>query len=371
MNATFTPEHNQLRHAVRRFLEAKSPSAQVRRLIETDRGYDPAVWAQMAHQLNLQGIAIPEEHGGLGFSAVELGIVCEEMGRNLLCAPYFATVALAAQTLLVAGDPAAQAEYLPRIADGSMTATVGMTEPDGRWDLAAVQCRADSAGDKVTVTGVKTYVVDGQVADVLFVVARIADGIGLFAVPGAGPGVTRTPLPTLDLTRKLARVELSAAPARRVSPAGDATGPLVQAFDLAVVALMAEQVGTGQRCLEMAVDYAKTRMQFGRAIGSFQAIKHKCADMLVNVELAKSAAYHACWAAAEAPEELPLAASLAKAYCAEAIFHVAAENIQVHGGIGFTWEHDAHLYFRRAKASQLMFGDCHHHRRRVAELIGV
>ena len=380
MNFAFSSEQEQFRHSLRRFLADKSPAAEVRRLMETDEWYDPQVWKQLADQLGLQGLAIPEEFGGTGATPVELGIAFEEMGRALLCAPFFSTVGLAAQALLAVGDDQAKREYLPRIADGSLLATVAVTEPDGCWDLAAVRtsAAADSAAPGVPrgsaataafrLDGTKMFVVDGHIAQLLLVVARTDDGLGLFAVDASDAGVARTLLPTLDMTRKLARVELSGVPARLVSGPGDATAALSRALDLALVALTAEQVGGAQRCLDMAVDYAKIRMQFGRPIGSFQAIKHKCAEMLIEVESAKSAAYHAAGSTAD---ELGVAAAVAKAYCSEAYFQVAAETIQVHGGIGVTWEHDAHLYFRRAKSSQLMLGDEHYHRERFAALTGI
>jgi alkylation response protein AidB-like acyl-CoA dehydrogenase len=375
VNFAFSQEQEEFRQSLRRFLADKSPAAEVRRLMETDAGYDPQVWKQLAGQLGLQGLAIPEEYGGSGATPVELGIAFEEMGRALLCAPFFSTVGLAAQALLAAGDDQAKREYLPRIADGSLLATVAVTEADGRWDLAAVRtsAAADSgAPGAFLLDGTKMFVVDGHIAELLLVVARTDGGLGLFAVDASAEGVVRTPLPALDMTRKLARVEFTRAPARLVSGPGDATGALSRALDLALVALTAEQVGGAQRCLDMAVDYAKIRMQFGRPIGSFQAIKHKCAEMLIEVESAKSAAYHAAGSAAEATsDELGVAAAIAKACCSEAYFHVAAETIQVHGGIGFTWEHDAHLYFRRAKSSQLFLGDEHYHRERFAALTGI
>ena len=371
MNFAFSPEQEEFRQSLRRFLADKSPAAEVRRLMETDSGYDPQVWKQLAEQLGLQGLAIPEEYGGTGATSVELGIAFEEMGRVLLCAPFFSTVGLAAQVLLAAGDDQAKREYLPRIADGSLLATVAVTEADGRWDLAAVRTTAaadSTAPATFLLDGTKMYVVDGHIAQLLLVVARTGAGLGLFAVDALDAGVVRTLLPTLDMTRKLGRVELSGVPARLVSGPGDATAALSVALDLALVALTAEQVGGAQRCLDTAVDYAKIRMQFGRPIGSFQAIKHKCAEMLIEVESAKSAAYHA---AGSGQDELAVAAAIAKAYCSEAYFRVAAETIQVHGGIGFTWEHDAHLYFRRAKSSQLLFGDEHYHRERFALLTGI
>jgi alkylation response protein AidB-like acyl-CoA dehydrogenase len=214
-------------------------------------------------------------------------------------------------------------------------------------------------------------VLDGHTASLILVAARAGDGIGLFAVEGSASGLTRTPLSTMDQTRKQARLELSGVPARLIGSEGDGWRILGKTLDLAAIALAAEQVGGAQLCLEMAVQYAKDRVQFGRPIGSFQAIKHKCADMLLEVESAKSAAYYAGWAAAEDNDEVPVVASLAKAYCSDAYFHAAAENIQIHGGIGFTWEHDAHLYFKRAKSSELLFGDPAYHRELLAQRIGL
>jgi alkylation response protein AidB-like acyl-CoA dehydrogenase len=339
--------------------------------METTEGYDPAVWAQMGSQLGLQGLAIPEEYGGSGFTYVELIVVLEEMGRSLLCAPYFSTVALAANAILTSGDDAAKKELLPGIASGDAIATLAFTEDNGRWDEGGITTTATRAGDGWTLDGHKMFVLDGHVANLLVVAARTPAGLSLFAVDENAPGLTRTPLATMDQTRKQARLELSGTPARLIGADGGASAGLSKTLDLAAVALAAEQVGGAQQCLDMSVEYAKQRVQFGRPIGSFQAIKHKCADMLLEVESAKSAAYYAGWAAAEASDELPVVASLAKAYCSDAYFHAAAENIQIHGGIGFTWEHDAHLYFKRAKSSELLLGDPTYHRELLAQRIGL
>ena len=371
MEFGFSEEQEELRRSVRRFLEDKSPISEVRRLMETTEGYDPAVWAQMASQLGLQGMAIPEDLGGLGFSYVELGLVLEEMGRALLCAPYFATVALAANALLTSGDEAAQKDYLPGIAAGETIATLALSEDSGSWDLADVACVASRDGDDWALTGHKMYVLDGAVADLILVAARADEGLSLFAVAADAPGLKRTALHTMDQTRKQARLEFDSAPARLIGSAGGAEDGLSKTLDLAVVALAAEEIGGAERVLEMSVEYAKTRIQFGRPIGSFQAIKHKCAEMLLEVESAKSASYYADWAAAEGSDELGVAACMAKAYCSEAYFHAAAENIQIHGGIGFTWEHDAHLYFKRAKSSEIYLGDPYYHREMLAQRIGI
>jgi alkylation response protein AidB-like acyl-CoA dehydrogenase len=367
---TFTEEHDELRATIRAFLAEHSDELAVRAQMASERGYDPEVWTLLAEQLGLAGLIVPEAHGGAGMGPVELLVAMEEMGRALLCAPYLGTAVLATQTLLRCADAATQKELLAEIAAGRKIVSLAHAEPNGRWDVAAIALRARAKGDGFELDGTKAWVLDGHVADVLLVAARTDDGIGVFRVDANAEGLSRTLVPTLDTTRKLATIELAATPARLVSR-GDQTANLERALGLAVAALTAEQVGGAQRCLEMATDYAKTRLQFGRPIGSYQAIKHKCADMLVAVEFAKSAAYAACFAAANDAPDFLESTALAKAYCSEAYFKVAAENIQVHGGMGFTWEHPAHLYFKRAKASDLLFGDAAHHRERLAEQVGI
>ena len=371
MNFAFSEEQEELRRTVRSFLEQKSPETEVRRLMETDEGYDPAVWKQMGEQLGLQGLAIPEEFGGSGYSYIELIVILEEMGRRLLCAPYFSTVVLAANTLIHSGDDAAKKEWLPGIASGETIATLAFTEDSGRWDEAGITATAAKSGDGWTINGTKSYVIDGHVADLILVAARSDKGVSIFAVPADASGLTRTVLTTMDQTRKQARIELSNTPGTLIGTEGQGWSVIDRVLDLAAVALSAEQVGGAQFVLEMAVQYAKDRIQFGRPIGSFQAIKHKCADMLLEVESAKSAAYYAGWCAAELNDELPSVAALAKAYCSEAYFHASADNIQIHGGIGFTWEHPAHLYFKRAKSSELLFGDPAYWRELLAQRIGI
>jgi alkylation response protein AidB-like acyl-CoA dehydrogenase len=376
VNFAFSEEQDQLRDSVRRFLESKSPSSEVRRLMETTEGYDPAVWNQMANELGLQSIHIPEEYGGQGFTFIELAIVLEEMGRVLLCAPYFSTVVLAADAIMNAGTDAQKGELLPGIASGETIATLAFTEPNGRWDASGIEMVAQGSGDSYTLTGTKMFVLDGHTANLVIVVARTEgtegeDGISFFAVDGDAAGLTRTPLATMDQTRKQARLDFENVAARPLGTPGSAWPAMSKTLDQAAVGLANEMVGGAQKVLEMSVEYAKVRVQFGRPIGSFQAIKHKCADMLLETESGKSAAYYAAWAAAEDNEELPVAASLAKAYCSDAYFHAAAENIQIHGGIGFTWEHDAHLYFKRAKSSEILFGDATYHRELLAQRIGI
>jgi alkylation response protein AidB-like acyl-CoA dehydrogenase len=367
---SFTDEHEELRATIRAFCREKSDEASVREHMATERGWDPELWAQMAEQLGLAGLIIPEEHGGAGYTFVELAIAIEEMGRALLCAPFLGTAVMGANTLMTCTDEATQRDLLVGIASGAEIISLAHAEPNGRWDLGGIELRARPKGDAFELDGRKSWVLDGHCADVLLVVARTKTGLELFRVDADAEGLTRTLVPSLDLTRKLAHVDFAATPARRVSQ-GDQTANLERVLALTVAALAAEQVGGAQKCLEMATDYARSRLQFGRPIGSYQAIKHKCADMLVAVEFAKSAAYNACFTAADGDDDFQEWAALAKSYCAEAYFRAAADNIQIHGGMGFTWEHPAHLYFKRAKASDLLFGDAAHHRERLAGLIGI
>jgi len=377
VNFAFSEEQEELRRAVRQFLESKSPETEVRRLMETTEGYDPAVWKQMGQELMLQGLAIPEEYGGQGFTFIELGIVLEEMGRVLLCAPYFSSVVLAAGAILAAGTDEQKQALLPGIASGDTIAALAFTEPSGKWDAAGITMEAqENVGGEFKLSGEKMFVLDGFTADTIVVVARVAgttgtDGIMFFTVAGDAEGLTRTPLQTMDTTRKQARLEFDNVVASPLGSTQDGFAAFSKLLDQAAVALSNEMMGGAQKVLEMSVEYAKVRVQFGRPIGSFQAIKHKCADMLLEVESGKSAAYYASWAAAEDNEELPVVAALSKAYCSEAYFHAAAENIQIHGGIGFTWEHPAHLYFKRAKSSEIYLGDPTYHRELLAQRIGI
>ena len=377
MNFAFSEEQEELRRTVRQFLEAKSPETEVRRLMETTEGYDPSVWKQMGQELGLQSLAIPEEFGGQGFTFIELGIVLEEMGRVLLCAPYFSSAVLAANAILNVGTDDQKKELLPGIASGDTIATLAFTEPSGKWDAAGITMEAtEGEGGRFTLSGEKMFVLDGFTADLIVVVARTAgssgaDGISFYTVRGDADGLTRTTLSTMDMTRKQAKLEFNNVEAKPLGSTEDGFAAFSKTLDQAAVALSNEMMGGAQKVLDMSVEYAKVRVQFGRPIGSFQAIKHKCADMLLEVESGKSAAYYASWAAAEDNDELPVVAALSKAYCSEAYFHATAENIQIHGGIGFTWEHPAHLYYKRAKTSEFLFGDVQYHRETLADLIGL
>jgi alkylation response protein AidB-like acyl-CoA dehydrogenase len=364
-------EQQDLRETLRRFFAHSSPEAEVRRLMETEAGYDSGLWTRMADELGLQGFTIPEKFGGSGFGFVDLQVVLEEMGRVLLCAPFLSSAVLATQALLASGDEVACAEYLPAIAAGTSIATLAVTERSGFWSTTGMSTRAVPSDGGFRLEGTKFFVLDGHVADLLLVVAVSPAGPGLFAVRADAAGLERRPLTTLDLTRKQTELVFDGTPARLVGEDGAAAYAVDHAVQRTLAALAAEQVGGARRVLEMSVEYAKIRVQFGRPIGSFQAIKHKCADMLLEVESATSAAYAAGEAVDEGSDEAGLLASLAKAYCSDAYFRATAENIQVHGGIGFTWEHPAHLYLRRAKSSQLMFGAPSQHRELILQMLGV
>ena len=375
MSVGYSQEHDELRQLVREFLQHRSPSREVRRLIEAAQGRDDEVWAMLTGQLGLSGIAVPVRYGGAGYGPVELAIAVEEMGRALLVAPYFSTVVLAGQALAASGDEDAMARWLPGIADGSLTAALAVAEEPGSWDLAdiatAAAPAAESAGDGWTISGSKLYVVDGHTADLLLVVARTPDGHGVFAVEGDDPGVERARLEALDLTRPLASVTLLDARAVRVGAGRDTAEWLSEVTDLVLAALAAEQLGGAARCLELSVEHAKVREQFGRPIGSFQAIKHKCATLFLEIESGRSAVSQATAAVAGCEPDASLAAALAYVHCSAAFTHAAKECIQIHGGIGYTWEHDAHLYLRRAKSSELFFGPPARQRARLAALAGI
>ncbi|EHB58850.1 Butyryl-CoA dehydrogenase [Mycolicibacterium rhodesiae JS60] len=363
-------DQRQLGAVLRDFLDQRSTEAQVRLFMETESGVDEATWAQMAEQLGICGLAVPESLGGAGGTFGDVAVVLEELGRALTCVPYFSSVVLAQSLLLACDDEPTTAESLAGLASGSIRGTVAFAEPGAAWNATGITMAASETPQGWRLSGVKSYVIDGHSADVVFVVAQAGAGLSVFAVDADAPGLRRVPLPTMDLTRKQSRLEFSEVSARLVGHPGQGRQALDTMLDLAVVALCAESVGGAQRVLEMSVDYAKSRYQFGRPIGSFQAIKHKCADMLLAVESARSAAYYARTVAANGwSTELPIAASMAKSVCGDAYFACAAENIQVHGGIGFTWEHPAHLYFKRAKADELMFGDPVSHRSRLADLL--
>ncbi|HET9896864.1 MAG TPA: acyl-CoA dehydrogenase family protein [Streptosporangiaceae bacterium] len=373
MKLAMSAEQAELRESVRRFLADRAPLTRVREIMDAP-GHDEQVWAHAGSQLGLQGIAIPEEYGGSGFTFAEQAIILEELGAALYTGPYLASAVFAATALLASKDEAARRDLLPGIASGETIATVAFTEDDGSWEPDAIRLTATREGDGWVLDGHKNFVLDGAAAGLLLVFGRTDAGLSMFAVPASpspAEGLSLTRLATLDQTRELARCEFASVPARLVGSPGDGSAILARVLDVAAIALAAEQLGGAQRAMDMAVGYAKIRHQFGRPIGSFQAIKHRCADLLMEVESLRSAVIYAAAAVAEDSPEVPTVAALVKALASETYFHVAAENIQIHGGIGFTWEHDAHLYFKRAKSSELFLGDAAYHRERLATRIGV
>jgi alkylation response protein AidB-like acyl-CoA dehydrogenase len=376
-----TEEQRQLSSVVHSLLSDHSPDSRVREIMQTARGFDETLWTRMADELGICGLAVPEEYGGGGAGFAELAVVLEELGGSLACVPYLSSVVLAQTLLLSVDDEKARTRWLPRLCSGAVRATVAIAEPGRPWTVEGVRLPASQTDTGWTLSGVKTSVIDGATADVILVIARSGAGLSAFAVDGDAPGLTKTSLPTMDQTRKQARLEFGATPATPVGAIGEAEPAFQRLLAIASAALAIEAVGGAQRALDMAVGYARTRLQFGRLIGSFQAIKHKCANMLLQVESAKSAAYYARGivnatvksevGTLQPDDDFWLSVSLAKAVCTDAFAHCAAENMQIHGGVGFTWEHPAHLYFKRAKANELMFGDPIFHRAAIAELLSI
>jgi alkylation response protein AidB-like acyl-CoA dehydrogenase len=371
MQFSFTSEQEEFRSVLRRFLEEKSPTTVVRRLMETEAGWERGSWRELNQLLGLTAVHIPEAYGGQGFGPVELGIVLEEMGRTLLCAPYFASTVLAATAIMNAGTEAQKRALLPDIAAGDTVATLAFTEPNGRWDADGIAMTATRTDGTFRLDGVKSFVLDGHTADLIVVVATGDKGLSFFTVPGDAPGLTRRALKVMDPTRKQARLEFRSVEAELLGEEGGGAAPFARTMMQAAVCLANEMVGGAERLRQSALDYANLRVQFGRSIASFQSMKHKQADMLVDVELAKSAAYCAASAAAEEDADLPALASLAKACASDAYMQTAIHTIQIHGGIGFTWDNDAHLWFKRAKSSEVFLGDPTYHRELMMRAWGV
>jgi alkylation response protein AidB-like acyl-CoA dehydrogenase len=379
MDFGFSPEQEMLRATARKFLENECTSGFVRARMEEPAGVTDEFWAKLAEQGWL-GLVYPEEHGGSGLGFVDLTVLMEEMGRVVMPGPFFSTVLLGGLAIREAGSPAQKKEWLARIAAGRARTTLAWTEPSARWDAAGVTCAAREDKGGFVLNGTKLFVLDAHLAEVLVVVARTGegktpeDGVSLFLVPKGTRGVEVMLLPTMDQTRKLCEVSFKDAsvPAEALMGVkGRAWPALARVVERATVALCAEMCGGAQRVLDMTTDYAKIRVAFGKPIGTYQGVKHKAADMLVDVENAKSLTYYAAWAVDENAPEAALAASMAKAYVTDAYRKVAGAGIQLHGGIGFTWEHDLHLYFKRAKSSEFTFGDATYHRERVAQLINL
>jgi alkylation response protein AidB-like acyl-CoA dehydrogenase len=368
MEYSFTAEQEQFREIVARFLKDKSPTTVTRNLMATDRGYDEDVWRQMCQELGLAGIHIPEAYGGAGFGAVELGIAMEEQGRALLCAPYLASAVMCGYAILIAGTEDQKREYLPKIADGSMIAALGVTESSGLWSEADIHMTAMEGRDGFRLNGQKRFVVDGHNANLFVVAARNSGGVSFFAVDAGAAGVVKSPIDPMDPTRKITDITLNNAHGELLGARGASKFDAV--FDAVLIALANEMIGGAQALLDSTIEYANLRVQFGRTIGSFQGIKHRCADLLVQVELARSTAYQAAQQLADG-ENATQSASMAKAAASEAYLHAAQECIQFHGGIGFTWENDTHLWFKRAKSSEVFLGAPAQHRERMLQAMGV
>lgn len=372
MDFLLSAEQQDFQRGLRRFLAERSPLPVVREVVESERGYDPALWSQMSEQLGLPGLIVPEEYGGAGASMLEAALVMEELGRSLVPSPYFATTALGVVPILAVGTEDQKQELLPALAAGERTATLAMSEQGGVLGPEGVTMQAVAVGEGVTLTGTKAYVIDGHSADVVVVAARAPGSadIGLYLVDADAAGLKRSREQTLDLTRPMATLEFDATPA---VPLGEpiSAARMNGILDVASTLLAAEMVGGMEAAMMMAVEYAKVRHQFNRPIGSFQAIKHRCAEMAVETDASRAAVQFAAFAASEGSEELAVAAPLAKATAASAFAFTAAWTIQIHGGIGFTWEQDAHLYYRKAKADEVLLGTTTENWLTLADRIGL
>jgi len=372
---SFSPEQEEFRSAVRRFLADRSPTKEVRRLMATEAGWERAGWQALNSELGLCAVRIPEAFGGHGFGFGEHGIVLEEMGRALLCAPYFASTVLGAGAILNAGSASQQAALLPGLASGDTVATLAASEDHGRWDAAGTTLTATRSGGVYRLNGHKSFVLDGHSADLIVVLARAPgssgeSGLSLFTVRGDAAGLARQPLTSMDPTRKLARLTFADVEASLLGEEGAAAAPFARTMTEAAVCLSSEMVGGAARLREDALAFAMMRMQFGRPIASFQSMKHKQADMLLEVELAKSAAYFAAAALDDGDADVVATASLAKACASETYLQTAIHAIQIHGGIGFTWDNDTHLWFKRARSSEAFLGDPAWHRERMLRAWG-
>jgi alkylation response protein AidB-like acyl-CoA dehydrogenase len=345
-----------LKDSARKFFAGECPSAEMRRLMETETAYDATLWSKLTDQ-GYTGIIFPEAYGGVGLGKVELMLLMEEAGRALLPGPFFSTVVLAGSVLEALGTPAQKKQYLAPICRGEARATVAILEAGASWDPAQIQLSATNG----RLSGAKFFVSDAGVADFIVVVARN----GVFVADARASGLKISAMSGMDLTRKLYVVEFSNTPAQEIRADADLTRP----FDIATTALAAELVGGMQRTLEITVEYAKTRKQFGKPIGMFQAVQHQCADMYLETESSRSAVYYAGWALEENTPDVATAVSIAKMYASDAARTVGNRGIQIHGGMGFTWENDLHLYYRRAKASETLFGDSTFHRERIASKV--
>jgi alkylation response protein AidB-like acyl-CoA dehydrogenase len=359
-----------LKDSARAFLARECGAGRVRELMETETAHDDKLWQSIAEQ-GWTGLALPEEHGGLGLGLVELAVVAEEMGRACLPGAFLST--LAASALIErAGNAEQRAKYLEPVAAGELKASIAILEESASWDVDAVKLKATREGGNFSLSGKKLFVSDASVADLLICVARDGDSLALLPVERGASGLSIKAMPSMDATRKLCEISfegVGVSESDMLGADGNARGALLGALEVGCVALCAEMVGGMQWVLETTVEYAKTRQQFGRAIGSFQAVQHQCADMLLMTESARSAAYYAAYALTVGDASASGAVSIAKAYCSDAYREVSNRGVQVHGGIGFTWEHDLQLYYKRSKSSETLYGDATFHRERIARLI--
>jgi alkylation response protein AidB-like acyl-CoA dehydrogenase len=367
MSAFDAEERAALVDQVQRLLRDRSAEADVRRTMETPSGYDPQVWRQLA-DMGLLGLIVDQDHGGSGGGPVELELVMEAIGAALLCSPFLSSAVLATALLSASGDEAAKKRLLPPMVAGTTVATVAITGEGGLWTAEGVGVTATQAGDRWMLDGVASYVTHGQIADVVLVVAAVGDGIGVFEVEAKAAGLQIAPLPTFDLTLRLAKLTFASVAAHRIGNVG--WEAVKAALDVTLVALAGEQAGGARRSLDMTVEYGKNRIQFGRPIAGFQALKHMAADMLLEAESATSAARNAARRLADASSDADAAISLAAFACADAFTAVTAASIQMHGGIAFTWDYPAHLYFRRARADAQLFGNPAFHRERYLTHLG-
>jgi len=372
MHFGLTHEQQAIKNSAREFFSAECPMPEVRRLMETETAFDAALWEKIAEQ-GWTGIIFPEKYDGSGLGVVEMAASMEEMGRALVPGPFVSTVLLAGTVLDRAGSEKEKGKYLGAICRGEAKSTLALLERSASWDAQAVELEAElHTGGGYRLSGEKLFVSDAGIADFLLVVARLRGNLAVLIVPGNAPGIEKIATPGVDLTRRLYRVNFSnvSVPEENLLASGDRARRAVDAaLDVACVGLAAEMVGGMQKLVDLTVDYAKTRKQFGRPIGTFQAVQHQCADMLVLLEGSRSAAYYAAWALSENRPDAKVAVSVAKAYASEAYRDAGNKSIQVQGGMGFTWENDSHLYYRRAKGSELLFGDATHHRERIASCV--
>jgi alkylation response protein AidB-like acyl-CoA dehydrogenase len=366
-----TAEQCSLRDLTRDFLSRRLPEAALRTAMSSEQGFDDAIWAELGSDLGLCGLGIPDEYGGADGGPIELAVVMHELGRIVAPLPFLSSVVLASTVLMQSGDRAACERLLPNLASGQTRGALALVEPGWRWDPAKVATTAVQEGREWRVTGEKSFVVDGATADVILLSANTPAGAALFEVEASAERLARHQMSTIDQTRKLAHLDLKGTPARQIGTAGLANDVIERTLVLANICLAAESVGGAEYVLETSVAYAGLREQFGRRIGTFQAIKHKCADMFVDIESARSAVESAVAVAHSRRTDVASHASIAASLCHDAFLRCASENVQIHGGIGFTWEHSAHLYFKRAQANRVLFGDGVHHRRSLAITLGI